>query len=80
MKQLEHTLTFRWWRDCGKDIPEEHIEELQDHAKTRITEQWAQGYVQGELCESLLSNSPESGCCGFEEEIEYTGWWSVNIP
>ena len=71
VKQLESTLTYRWWRDDKQDIPEEHIEELDAHAKDRITEQWAMGNYAGELCETLCLDDSA-------EEIEYTGWWELN--
>lgn len=71
MKQIESALTYRWWRDDKKDIHEEHIEELDAHAKDRITEEWAKGNMAGELCEIL--NVEDAN-----EEIEYSGWWELN--
>ena len=67
VKQIESTLTYRWWRDDHKDIPEDHIEDLDAHAKDRITELWAKGYNAGELSED------------FADEITYSGWWELNV-
>jgi len=70
MKQIERKIvtTFRWWRDDGKDVLDEHLEQLDEDAIGRIRSQVSDGCTSGEL-NSCFNPDPEV--------IEYSGWWKM---
>ena len=72
MKQLEVTeqITYRFWRDSGRQINPAHEADLKEHAIERIAQQRARGYVEGEL---HCSAGPDG-------RTEYSGWWGVKTP
>lgn len=67
MKELKKKVTteYNWHRNDHKDIPEEHVQELEDCANDRINQMVSEGYREGQLCATLG-----------DEEAEYFGWWS----
>lgn len=67
MKQIsrEIKITYRWWRNNG--ILQEHIPLLEEHAEERIHRMMKEGYVSGELVESIHDDN--------DHEVEYSGWW-----
>jgi len=68
MKSITKKITteYHLHRTDGKDIPDEHVQELQDKAYDRINQMTSDGYTEGELCEVI----------GLYD-IEYRGWWTV---
>lgn len=75
MKKLERklTITYRWWRSSGEDVLDEHVEDLDEHAQDRIAAMRKEGYVCGDLSESLTPD----GALNQLHWVEYTGYWEV---
>lgn len=67
MKTFKKKITteYSWSRFDGKDIPAEHLQELQDKAYDRMHQLIADGYCEGELY-AIVG----------EYDIEYKGNWS----
>lgn len=67
MKQHEHVCqtTYRWWRVDHKEIPESHINELNDRATATIAEMSKQGFVCGQLSADVGLTVP------------YEGYWEI---
>lgn len=74
MKQMKARLTvdFQWSRVDGGDIPESHVEALEESAWARVTEMAEEGYSSGELNDHIriTDNDPEDG-------VHYRGWWTL---
>jgi hypothetical protein len=68
MNKFEKKVTTSYWwkRDDGKDIPAEHVQDLEDCANDRINQLVTDGWMEGELCAELTHG---------ENEISYSGWW-----
>jgi len=59
------------------DIPEKHIEALEEDALNRIFEMYKEGYTSGELSTSVRYGKdlvPEED---EEDGLTYSGWWSL---
>lgn len=66
MKKLKSKIEFTWWRtDKKKEIPEDHQEQLKQSARDRINEIQKDGYVEGQLLDTI-------------DGVEYQGWWTSN--
>lgn len=59
-------VSFKWWRNDGKDVPIGDIEHLEEYANVHIQEMREQGYTSGQL-------TLEVGL----DEVQYSGWWDV---
>ena len=74
MKTLERkiAINFHWERPDGADIPEGHIEALDESAWERIVEMAADGFSSGELFDHIrvTDKDPEKG-------VRYRGWWNL---
>lgn len=72
--EIKWTLNANWWLEADRSapIPDEHREELEEHALKRISDMMDDGYLAGELNADI---APEGNPDG--EEIAYRGWWSV---
>lgn len=74
MKRLERKIAidFHWERADGADIPEEHIEALEESAWERIVEMGDDGYNSGELNDyvRVSDGDPEDG-------VHYRGYWTL---
>lgn len=66
------TVTYRWWREGRKEIKPDHVGTLEEAAMARINEMTGQGYLSGELCETVRTDDSDG-----PDGIEYTGWWEV---
>lgn len=67
MKQIETKITiiYRWWRDEDEDIIEDHINQLDTEALSRIYFMSVEGLTSGDLNLSI-------------DDIDYQGWWGIN--
>ena len=65
-KQLEFTISFRWWLNGARQINPDHAEDLKESAISRIAEMVERGYTSGELCADFD-----------EDAIEYHGYWEI---
>ena len=65
-------ISYRWWRDSGKNIKPEHVEALEERAEERIQEMMGQGFTSGELTDNIHMTDKDS-----EDGVEYTGHWEV---
>ena len=65
--QIERNIktTFRWWNNEVDEISFDHQEALDNSARERIFEMNKEGYMSGELNETV-------------DKVEYRGWWEVN--
>ena len=64
---MEQQITISYnWSDEEGEFNEDHKEQLQDEAITRIAKMIKGGYVAGELNTYLYDG---------ENEIHYTGYW-----
>ena len=63
---MNKILRITYWWKCSElgTIPEEFKETLEEDALNRITEQWKQGYKNGELYSEI-------------EDHEFSGWFSI---
>ena len=62
-----------YWKpnDGSKEIPKEHIEELEESAMARILEMIPEDYTSGELHANIrMSDETPDG-------TEYSGWWDL---
>lgn len=62
-------IDYHFKRDDGKDIPTEHVPQLEKDAMERIHEMMKEGYVQGELFTTVITED--------DKEVEYSGWWGT---
>jgi hypothetical protein len=71
MKELvsKTTVSYRWWRDGGKNILPSHVEELKENAEGRIADMREEDYSSGELCAEIEYRG---------KTVEYSGWWEVS--
>lgn len=67
MKQIETKISiiYRWWRDDDEDIIEDHINQLDIEALSRIYFMSVEGRTSGDLNLSI-------------DDIDYQGWWGMN--
>lgn len=74
MKRLERKMTIDFHWDCtdGGDIPEAHIEALEESAWERITEMATDGFNSGELNSHIRVNDDDP-----EDGVHYRGWWAL---
>lgn len=74
MKRLERKIhiDFHWDRVDGGDIPESHIEVLEERAWERIGEMADYGNTSGELNDFIWvsEDDPIKG-------VQYRGWWTL---
>ena len=71
MKELvsKTTVSYRWWRDGGKNILPSHVEELKENAEERIADSRKEGYTSGNLSAEIEYRG---------KYITYIGWWDVS--
>lgn len=69
MKQFEkkYEISFRWWREDGKNVKAKDEENLEIKALRQIDEARNNGYTEGELIVVDYSKA--------ERPIEYRGYW-----
>lgn len=74
MKRLERKIRidFHWVRVDGEDIPESHIEVLEESAWERIGEMADDGNTSGELSDFIRVSEDDP-----IEGIQYRGWWNL---
>lgn len=67
-------IEYNWRRSDGQDIPEKHIEALEESAWHRVVEMAEGGYTSGELNGSIRvsDGDPEDG-------VHYRGHWALNV-
>ena len=78
MKRLNTKVEIKYFWDSEIEIPEKHIEPLQEDAMNHITEMMKEGYTGGELITTVRFGKdivPEED---ENEGLYYTGWWSIN--
>ena len=77
MKHLERKaeVTYRWWRDDGKDIPDSHIDKLDEDARDHMGKLKAEGFSSGELNAYIIDSDDVMGRNG----TEYSGWWEITV-
>jgi hypothetical protein len=63
-------ISFNWWRGDDKDIPEAHIDALNESAMQLINEQIANDMREGELTDNIRMTNDEP-----IEGIAYRGYW-----
>lgn len=75
-EQIEETafinkkdVTYKIWGDAEK-IPDNHIEDLKQHAENRIVDMLKENYSSGELFCEIYDDATDS-------EIPYRGWWEI---
>ena len=69
----EKTISYRWWRSDGEDVDPAHVEALVESADDRIAQMMKEGFVSGELCDNICSETDN------EDGVEYSGWWEVRL-
>jgi hypothetical protein len=74
MKQLERRIqiNYRWWRDDGMEIREEHLQALEEKADDVINLMRSQGFTSGELSDDITLDEEDG------EGIIYSGWWDFS--
>ena len=72
MKQMKRKMiiTYRWWRNDGKEINPSHVEALEETAMNRIKKMMEEWYTSGELCDIIHDSLDLKGRV-------YTGHWEV---
>lgn len=73
MKSFKSTIhiEYNWHRSDGGDIPQSHIEALEESAKDRIFGMINDGFTSGELCDNItMVEEPDEG-------TDYSGYWFV---
>jgi len=67
MKQIERvkTITYRWWRNDGKNIQSLHVKTLEEIANNHISAMIADGFTSGDLHDTL------------NNAVDYSGYWEA---
>ena len=64
---MKRVITINYsWRG---DVPQRHVESLEEDALERITKMLKQGYSSGELNTMVLLSEDDG------DGVEYRGWW-----
>ena len=71
------TISYWWKCDSGIEIPEEHMEALEEDAYDRIFKMIKEGYVEGILSTSIRFGKEEVPEEDEDDGIEYSGGWSI---
>lgn len=64
----ETLIVFEWRNEGGTEIPEEHLEELEESGDSQVSEKIGDGYTSGELTDTVYDG---------EQEFKYIGTWSI---
>jgi hypothetical protein len=72
MKQIVRvrTTTYRWWRNDRRDIPAEHVEELERLAEEYLSAKAREGFTSGQMLHLVQPDEEDLG-------VHYTGYWEV---
>lgn len=65
-------IEYRWTRADGKDIPEDHVEALEESAWDRAVEMAEDGYTSGDLNDYIRMSEDDP-----DEGVHYRGWWEL---
>lgn len=65
-------IEYRWTRADGNDIPEDHVEALEESAWDRAVEMAEHGYTSGDLNDYIRMSEDDP-----EEGVHYQGWWDL---
>jgi len=68
--KMKTEITFEWWTNNGEEIKSSHREPLKECAEKTINKMESEGFICGELYESLKTDDddPEGG-------VFYRGYW-----
>lgn len=69
LKNTHGAFEYYFRNNEGETIPPEDYEALEEDAVERINELIVEGYVEGELHTTMISDE--------DEETSYSGWWKV---
>lgn len=75
-KAMERTMkiSYNWKCDQGIEIPDGHIDELEEFAQYSIFDMIIKGYHEGELSTTIKFGIEEED---EEEGLSYSGWWKL---
>jgi hypothetical protein len=74
--EVSMKIEFNWKCDQEIEIPEKHLEALQEDAEERIFKMIEEGYHSGELITSVRFGKDVVPEEDENEGLTYSGWWS----
>jgi hypothetical protein len=73
----EIVINYNWKCNEGVEVPEKHVEALEEDAQDRIFEMIKKGYYQGELHTSVRFGKEVVPEENEDDGLTYSGWWSI---